>query len=710
MTKRLFLFAVLFVLIASSVSGQKQEPYTYYLFTYFTGNGADHESIRFALSDNGYQYRALNNNMPVISSADVSITGGLRDPHILRKHDGKGFYMVATDMQVAKYGWGPNIAMVLMQSDDLVHWKSSIVNIPQSFAAFKDVNRVWAPQTIYDESVGKYMIYWSMRFGEGADVIYYSYANKDFTALETEPKQLYFNPGGGATIDGDIIKKDGLYHLFFKTEGSGKGLKIAVSKTLNGGYVLRDKFVQQTKDPVEGSGVFKLNQGKDYILMYDLYTTGKYQFTRTSDLEHFQVIDQDVDMDFRPRHGTVMPITRAEAARLSARWVDAGTVMRSLKIPGMKPGKVDVDTVKKEVLAMLDVKSTAKRLSPTFFNFPGVLVSTKATGANVFSCTVKVSGKTAEVYQVKLVSAANPVLQGAYADPDIAYFADKKRFYMYPTSDGFRNWSGSYFKAFSSEDLQNWKDEGIILDLRKDVSWARNNAWAPTITSRKIDGLTKYFFYFTAGQKIGVASSDSPAGPFRDSGKPLVEGHPAGINRGQEIDPMAFHDPQTGKYYLYWGNGYLAVTELNDDMLSLKGAPSIITPDHTFREGAYVIFRKNRYYFFWSENDTRDENYRVRYGFSDSATGKITIPEHNLVLQKDAGQGIYGTGHNSVIQVPGKDEWYMVYHRFVYPEGIKMGRDAGYNREVCINRLEFDDQGLVKEVHPDHQGIKPVKL
>lgn len=108
--------------------------------------------------------------------------------------------------------------------------------------------------------------------------------------------------------------------MFFKTEGAGAGIKIAVSDKLTEGYVLRDKYVQQTKDPVEGAGVFKFNNGAGYILMYDVYTKGRYQFTKTTDLENFTVIDEDVKMDFHPRHGTVMPITAAEQKRLQTQW------------------------------------------------------------------------------------------------------------------------------------------------------------------------------------------------------------------------------------------------------------------------------------------------------------------------------------------------------------------------------------------------------
>ena len=112
----------------------------------------------------------------------------------------------------------------------------------------------------------------------------------------------------------------------------------------------------------------------------------------------------------------------------------------------------------------------------------------------------------------------------------------------------------------------------------------------------------------------------------------------------------------------------------------------------------------------WSENDTRDENYQVRYGTSDSPTGKISVPENNLVIIKDKEAGIYGTGHHSVVQVPGKDEWYLVYHRFTYPKGITMGPAAGYNREVCIDKLVFNPDGSIRQVKPTHQGVQAVRL
>jgi len=75
-----------------------QKKYSAYLFTYFTGNRKEQEAIHFEISKDGYTFSALNNNKPILSSQDISESGGVRDPHILRGSDAKFFYMVVTDM------------------------------------------------------------------------------------------------------------------------------------------------------------------------------------------------------------------------------------------------------------------------------------------------------------------------------------------------------------------------------------------------------------------------------------------------------------------------------------------------------------------------------------------------------------------------------------------------------------------------------------
>ena len=622
-----FLFSLFFTTNVLS-QGVAEKDLNAYLFTYFTGNKPEEEAINFAVSHDGNNFFALNDNKPVLDSKQISSEGGVRDPHIIRTEDGKSFYMVVTDMLSSK-GWDSNRAMVLLKSNDLINWTSSVVNIQDRFKGHENLLRVWAPQTIYDHEAGKYMVYWSMKHGDGPDIIYYSYANKDFTDLETEPKQLFFPKSGKSCIDGDIVLKDSVYHMFYKTEGHGNGIKRALTCSLTSGkWKEFDHYVQQTNEAVEGAGIFKLNHENKYILMYDVYMKGAYQFTESNDLTDFSIIDNEISMDFHPRHGSVLPITNSELKRLFNKWG--------------KPAKMED------------------------------------------------------------VTDSNPVLEGYYADPDILYSNKTGKYYLYPTSDGFMNWGGYYFKAFSSNNLKDWKDEGVILDLKKDVEWADRNAWAPDIIEKKIGkDKYKYYYYFTAAQKVGVAVADDPTGPFVDSGKALVASKPEGVRGGQEIDPNAFYDPVSKKDYLYWGNGYLAVAEFKKDMVSIKPkSVKVITPDRTFREGVYVVYRKGTYYFLWSENDTRSEDYRVRYGTSKSPLGPIEIPANNLILEKDPSKGIYGTGHNSVLQIPGTDEWRIVYHRFNRPNGIKMGEAAGYHREVSIDKLEFNEDGSIKKVIP----------
>ena len=699
--------------VAQKTTTRKFNPrYSAYLFAYFTGNDKKEEQIRFALSKDGYHYRALNGDQPVINLADISETGGVRDPHVLRGADGKTFYMVATDM-VSANGWSSNRAMVLLKSTDLINWTSSVVNIEKKYPEKTGLQRVWAPQTIYDDSAKKYLVYFSLKYGSEPDKICYAYANADFTDLESEPKQLFYSPDNAACIDGDLIKKDSKYYLFFKTEDRQPGIKIAVSNYLTGGYTLQSPdYVQQTKSPVEGAGTFKLNDGSGYILMYDMYTSGRYQFTKTTDLKNFTVVDADVSMNFHPRHGTVMPIATAEAERLAAKWLSPDDVVLSAQNPAIKQINTVFDTANHKVYFQAKPGTNLSAFNPTFTVYSGTTISPTAPQnftKGAIPYIVSVGGKK-QTYTVLIKETHNPTLIGYYADPEVLYAEKTGKFYIYPTSDGFNNWSGNYFKVFESPDLVNWKDDGKIIQLGEDIKWANRNAWAPCIVEKKINGQYKYFYYFTAAQKIGVAMADNPTGPFTDLGKPLIDKKPEGIKGGQEIDPDVFTDPQTNKSYLYWGSGYMAAAELTDDMTSLKDSITILKPGKNFREGTYVFYRNGRYYFMWSVDDTRSPNYSVAYGTSNSPLGTITIPENNIILAKDTAVGIYGTGHNSVVQVPGKDEWYIVYHRFNYPKGITMGAAAGYNREVCIDELEFNADGSIKPVKPTHEGIKPVVL
>nr|WP_308116992.1 family 43 glycosylhydrolase [Phocaeicola vulgatus] len=308
-------------------------------------------------------------------------------------------------------------------------------------------------------------------------------------------------------------------------------------------------------------------------------------------------------------------------------------------------------------------------------------------------------------------NANNPIIKGYYADPEILYSEQTGKYYLYPTTDGYEEWRNHDAYVYSSDDMKTWKCDGKVIDLRKDISWADERLWAPCIIERKYgegkEAKYKYFYYFVADGNIGVATADHPTGPFHDAlGKPMIPQPQDEPMRGHIIDPDVFHDPQSNKYYLYWGNSFLVAAELSDDMLSLKEETlRYIIPreqQHAYHygEGSYVFYRKGKYYFMWSENDTRSPEYRVRYTISESPIEAKNPVNHTIVLQKDPSKQIYGTGHHAVICRPGTDEWYIVYHRFQRPDGLRRGWSAGYYREVCIDRLYFNEDGTIKTVEP----------
>ena len=292
------------------------------------------------------------------------------------------------------------------------------------------------------------------------------------------------------------------------------------------------------------------------------------------------------------------------------------------------------------------------------------------------------SGSTAEAERERAIPPPAPILEGHTADPHAIVFDDT--YYVYPTSDK-SEWQTTDFSAWSSKDLIHWKNEGMILDVTRDLKWAKIRAWAPAMIRRN----GTYYFYFCAEQKIGVATNNAPTGRFTDAlERPLLA--PSREYPGQVIDPQAFIDDD-GQAYLYYGQGNLYAYKLKPDMLTLDGPPVKMTP-RRFNEGIFVFKRNGLYYFMWSENDARDVRYQVAYGTAKSPLGPIEIPPDNIILRQ-RGQTV-GTGHHSVVQVPGTDRWYIIYHRHAIPDG------NGYTRQTCLARMEFDTEGRIQKADP----------
>ncbi|WP_200974490.1 glycoside hydrolase family 43 protein [Echinicola sp. 20G] len=327
-------FAVLLVILLSVLSScsKNSEHFDGYLFAYFEGTGPaeKQEQLRFAVSKDAIHWKALNHNDPIIASAKISQSGGIRDPHILRGTNDESFYIVATDMFTKKNGWDSNPGIVLMKSDNLLDWNAAWIDLEKTYPEeFPEVKWVWAPQTIYDSEEGKYLVYFTVRFHTDEKLDFYSaYANEDFTGFESAPT-LMFSAKYGA-IDGDIVEKDGGYHLFYKGNTKDQngnefenGIQQATSKSLHGPWKEDFKYLDiYAGKPtlVEGSSVFKLNGKEEYFLMYDLYANQRYEYQRSKDLVHFSDTTGSFTKDFNPRHGSVISITRAEAQMLQEKW------------------------------------------------------------------------------------------------------------------------------------------------------------------------------------------------------------------------------------------------------------------------------------------------------------------------------------------------------------------------------------------------------
>ncbi|WP_370687436.1 glycoside hydrolase family 43 protein [Fulvivirga maritima] len=300
-------------------------------------------------------------------------------------------------------------------------------------------------------------------------------------------------------------------------------------------------------------------------------------------------------------------------------------------------------------------------------------------------------------------TSGNPLFEGWYADPEGVVF--DKEYWIYPTySDAYEK--QVFMDAFSSKDLVKWKKHSHVIDTAA-VKWAHIAMWAPAIIKKD----DKYFLFFAANDiqdneqegGIGVAVADTPEGPFKDYlGKPLLDKF---YNGAQPIDQFVFQDIDGQYYMIYGGWKHCNIVKLKDDFTGFTEYDDgttfkEITPEG-YVEGPFMFMREGKYYFMWSEGGWGGPNYKVAYAIADSPFGPFE--RIGVVLQQDQ-KVATGAGHHSMIKVPGKDEWYIVYHRRPLTE-------THHNHRVtCIDKVEFDEQGHIKPVKITFEGVAPNKL
>lgn len=298
---------------------------------------------------------------------------------------------------------------------------------------------------------------------------------------------------------------------------------------------------------------------------------------------------------------------------------------------------------------------------------------------------------------VKTGLSQNPIINSQFtADPTARVFDGK--LYLYPSHDipcgkgeGYIGFCMADYHVFSTDNLTDWKDHGVIF-TQNDVPWAATNSfsmWAPDCVYKN----SKYYFYFPVIEKdsvvnrvrrIGVATSDYPFGPFVPE-KNFIQGI-----RG--IDPNVFIG-KDGQAYFYWANKkQIYASKLKENMLELETEPQVIeTPTDKFKEGPFVFERNGIYYLTYPM--VRKNIEVLVYGMGKHPLGPF---EYKGLIMKESPIGCW-TNHHSIVNY--KDQWFLFYHHNDYSPGFDK------NRSVKIDSLFFNDDGTIREVIPTLRGV-----
>ena len=307
--------------------------------------------------------------------------------------------------------------------------------------------------------------------------------------------------------------------------------------------------------------------------------------------------------------------------------------------------------------------------------------------------------------------AQNPVIKGLYsADPTARVFNGKV--YLFPSHDIIspvepeRKWfCMEDYHVFSSEDLVNWTDHGVILD-QKNVPWGNPEGysmWAPDCVEK--DG--KYYFYFPNASKgrgfaVGVAVADRPEGPYVPEPEPIE-----GING---IDPCVLQ-ASDGNAYIFWGNGRCAkldpsMKKLADDnprttmkwgnrememvgVNCLQGLPS------RQAEGPFAFEKDGNFYLTYPY--VKENTEVLAYAMSKNPMGPYEYK--GIIMERS--QNECWTNHHSIVNYKG--QWYLFYHHNDYSPNFDK------NRSVRVDKISFLPDGTIEQVTPTLRGVGETK-
>lgn len=362
------------------------------------------------------------------------------------------------------------------------------------------------------------------------------------------------------------------------------------------------------------------------------------------------------------------------------------------------------------------------------------------TIALLLGCLPMMSVYAANSATAKLPGNSNPLMDHKLgADPFALTY--NGRVYVYMSSDAYvYNNDGSIkdndfsalnkINVISSADMVNWTDHGAIPVAGANnanngagiAKWA-SLSWAPSVATKKINGVDKFFLYFANGASgIGVLSANSPLGPWTDPlGKALVTTSTAGMSGVTWLfDPAVLVDDD-GTGYLYCGGGIpntsdaasianpktARVLKLGTDMTSIVGSATTIDAPYMFEDSGIHKYN-GKYYYSYCINfsGTHPSAYpagEIGYMVSSSPTGPFTYTGHFL-KNPYTFFGVGGNNHHAVFNF--NNQWYVVYHAQTVSKA-QLGDGKGY-RSPHINMLVHNSNGTIQEVQGDMAGIAQI--
>ncbi len=291
--------------------------------------------------------------------------------------------------------------------------------------------------------------------------------------------------------------------------------------------------------------------------------------------------------------------------------------------------------------------------------------------------------------------AQNPIVPpGVYiADPSAHVWADGK-LYIYGSLDESPDYYCSYrHHVLSTADLQNWDITENVFSSKGEndqVPYSDAPLYAPDCQFKN----GKYFLYYCMPDSKaaeGVATSDSPTGPFINGQKIQVAGK-------EEIDPCVFIDDDGQAYYI-WGQFQAKIARLKSNMTEIDTATIKVgvvnEKEHRFHEGGYMIKRNGIYYFIYAQLSFANRPTCIGYSTSRSPFGPFKYG--GVIINNDHCDPANWNNHGSVVEFHGK--WYVFYHRATH--------NSRMMRKACVEPIAFNDDGSINEVEMTSQGAGP---